>query len=144
MTTIAVKTKATKYVTYLKAECGVRYWEDASVNGVDETDDAPTIPCRAGDAWAPLIHLETGSIVDWPEGTTASTHYKVADDGRYALLDADRNEVVAIEGYVPKVMCPGGDGFGDYVIMDIGPDGKIARWQVDLSPFTDGDEDDGA
>ncbi len=32
-------------------------------------------------------------------------------------------------------MCPGGPGYGDYVIMAIGADGTIANWRVDLSDF---------
>lgn len=127
-------------VKYLKATCGVRYWEDAEVNGKDEDDDAPTIPFKVGEAWCPVIDLDAGVVVDWPEGVTAKTHYKVCDAGRYTLLDADHCELKVIEGYVPKVMCPGGDGYGDYVIMEIGADGKIANWNADLSVFTDDDE----
>ena len=80
-------------VVFLKAECGVRYWEDAEVNGKQEDDDNPTIPCRTGDSWCPVIALDTGKIEGWPEGVTAKTHYKVCDAGRYSLLDAERVEV---------------------------------------------------
>ena len=41
----------------------------------------------------------------------------------------------SIDGYVPGIMCPEGDGFGDYVIMEIASDGTIAKWQVDLSEW---------
>lgn len=124
-------------VAFLKAECGVRYWEDAEVNGKQEDDDNPTIPCRSGDSWCPVIDLETGKIEGWPEGVTAKTHYKVCDAGRYALLNAERIEVTSIDGYVPTIMAPGGGGYGDYVVMEIGPDGLIANWTVDLSDFGD-------
>lgn len=137
MMTLSVKIKTTveKEVKYLKAECGVRYWEDAEVNGVEEDDDNPAMPFKTRDEWCPVIDLETGVIRDWPTGTTASTHYKVCDAGRYSLLDADMAEVISIDGYVPKTMCPGGSGYGDYVIMEIGPDGKIEGWDPDLSEF---------
>ena len=125
-------------VAFLKAECGVRYWEDAEVNGEREDDDGPTIPCRVGDSWCPVIDLETGKIEGWPEGVTAKTHYKVCDAGRYALLDAERVEVAAIDGYVPAIMAPGGGSYGDYIVMEIGPDGVIANWTVDLSCFERG------
>jgi hypothetical protein len=121
-------------VKYLKVEAGVRYWEDGTVNGVEDADGS-LIPCRAGDCWCPVIDLETGIIQGWPTPTTASVHYKVADSGRYVLLDADRNEVKAIDGYVPPILSPGGDGYGDYVIMDIDGAGKIAKWRVDLDGF---------
>ena len=119
---------------FLRAECGVRYWEDARIDGVIDVDGALT-PCRVGDAWAPVIELVTGRIEGWPQGTVADLYFKVCDDGRYALLDADRQTIRSIDGYVPKIMCPGGNGYGDYVIMIIGPDGVIENWRADLSGF---------
>lgn len=123
-------------VKFLKVDAGVRYWEDATVNGQqDESGDL--IPCRSGDSWCPLIDLETGRIQDWPEGTIADLHYKVCDAGRYALLDADGRDVAAIDGYVPAPMCPGGQGYGDYIIMTIGPDGTIQNFDgTDLDDFS--------
>lgn len=124
----------TMKVAYLQADCGVRYWEDATVNGVVD-EDGTLIPCRVGDGWRPLIDLKMGTIADWPPGTEANIHYKVCDAGTYALLDADRDQVIRINSYVPKMMSPGGEGYGDYVIMKIGPDGKIENWRADLSDF---------
>lgn len=126
--------RAAREVRYLFAQCGVRYWEDASVNGTAD-DDGARIPFRQGDTWAPVIDLDAGRVVDWPEGVTAKVHYKVCDEGVYRLLDADREVICEIDGYVPKIMCPGGEGYGDYVIMSIGPDGAIADWRLDLSEF---------
>lgn len=122
-------------VRYLKAEAGVRYWEDANVNGVED-EDGTLIPCREGDCWSPVIDMETGIIQDWPADTTADIHYKVCDAGRYALLDENRNEVRSIDGYVPAMMCPAGNGYGDYIIMTVHGDGQIDGWRVDLDEFT--------
>lgn len=137
-------TKTKVAVRYLRARCGVRYWEDGEINGAQD-DDGSRIPLREGTAadndhlgggnWCPTIDLETGKIEGWPDGTIAGIHYKVCDDGDYELLDAERNIVKAIEGYVPSIMCPEGEGFGDYVIMNIAADGTIAKWVVDLSDF---------
>lgn len=149
----ALRLRGTKSipVKYLRARCGVRYWEDGKVNG-EEDADGSRIPCREGTAadnnhlgggnWCPLIDLDTGKIEGWPEGTTASVHYKVCDDGDYELLDADGNVVKSIDGYVPAAMCPEGEGDGDYVIMEIGPDGTIAKWKADLSEFEADDENE--
>lgn len=141
---LAVSKTAIVPVAYLRARCGVRYWEDAEVNGTQDTDGS-LIPCREGTAadndhlgggnWRPTIDLATGKIEGWPEGTVASIHYKVCDDGDYELLDAERNVVKAIDGYVPNIMCPEGEGFGDYVIMEISAGGTIANWKPDLSEF---------
>ncbi len=141
MTEITINKPVTVNAVYLKAECGVRYWEDAEVNGVQEQEDAPTLPFAKGDMWSPLIEIDTGTIVDWPQGTTADVHFKVCDAGVYTLLDADKSELVQISGYVPRIMSPKENGYGDYVIMEIGADGKIADWRADLEAFTSGDDE---
>jgi hypothetical protein len=130
-------------VRYLRAECAVRYWEDAKVNGVEDTD-GKLIPLRNGEDWDVTIDLATGKIEGWPQGTTADIHYKVCDAGRYSLLDADRNVVRSIDGYVPKIMAPGDEdhGFGDYVIMKVSEDGTIDKWKVDLAKFSASGDDE--
>lgn len=125
-------------VEYLQAYAGVRYWEDATVNGQEDTEGT-LIPCRDGDSWSPKISLRYGYIVGWPQGTKAQIHYKVCDDGKYSLLDIEGDEVVSIEGYVPDIMCPEGDGYGDYIIMNVNQDGYISNWNPDLSPFEKND-----
>ena len=126
--------KKTVQAKYLQARCGARYWEDATVNGVAD-EDGSLIPLRHGEYWCPLIDLETGQIAFWPTGTVADIHYKVCDDGAYKLLDAGHAEVSSKTGYVPSMLSPGGSGFGDYVIMWVDGDGKIANWNADLSYF---------
>lgn len=136
---VTVSVKREVEVVHLRARCGVRYWEDATVNGSSD-DDGSRIPCRNGDNWCPTIELATGRIMNWPEGTTADIHYKVCDDGNYELLDKRRNVVKSIDGYVPDCMCPGGEGYGDYVIMTIGAGGVIANWRAALSDFERDDD----
>jgi len=131
---IKVKSITEKTVRFLTASCNVRYWEDASVNGVKD-NDGTLIPLRDGDCWRVTIDLQSGIIQDWPTGTTADIHYKVCDEGVYALLDNEKNTAIEVDGYVPSMMCPEGNGYGDYVIMEIDGDGKINNWKVDLSYF---------
>lgn len=131
---------------YLKVDAGVRYWEDTSVNGVDDTDcdeteDSPTIPCAEfiGDQnsalsgkdwrWRPIIDIETGQIINWEEGTVAHVHYKVCDDFSCEILDKESNPICSYDGYVPDIMCPSDDGFGDYIIMSINEEGFIDGWK---------------
>ena len=135
MVKLTITRKSEVDAVYLRAECGVRYWDDGVVNGVNDPEDTPTIPFAKGDTWAPVIDIAAGKIVGWPEGTTASVHYKVCDEGRYTLLDAEHAELITIDGYVPDIMCPKEGGYGDYVIMDIGADGAIDKWKADLSAF---------
>lgn len=124
---------------FLKVEAEVRYWEDGEINGKTDSNDSPMIPCRKGGCWAPVIEIDTGKIEGWPGDTTAEVHYKVCDAGVYTLLDADRNTIISIDGYVPSIMHPGEPGYDDYIIMSIGPDGTIADWRVTLDEFEEAD-----
>lgn len=134
MSKITIYRKEEFEAKYLYAKCGVRYWEDGTINGVDD-EAGDLIPFRDGDAWCPLIEIDTGIIIGWPKGVEAKLHYKVCDDGEYTLLTADRKEIICIDGYVPSIMSPASSGYGDYVIMNIDGDGKIDRWRADLGEF---------
>lgn len=115
---------------FIEVDAGVRYWEDAMVNGVED-DDGSRIPFRVGDRWCPVIELETGRVVNWPAGMVADIHYKVCDDGDYWLRDDERREVGKWTGdYVPDAfLCHGARGFGDYIIFTVGADGIVAGWE---------------
>lgn len=115
---------------YIEVSAGVRYWEDASVNGVDD-DNGTLVPFRNGDSWCPVIRLSDGRVMDWPDGMTASIHYKVCDAGEYWLLDSDRQRVAKWGGYyVPdKFLCHGDNGYGDYIILKISASGVIDKWR---------------
>lgn len=116
-------------IRYLKAGVSPRHWEDTEVNGKPDTDEGDFIPCKNHDEeWDVLIDIEQGKILNWEEGTTANVHYKVVDDGTYTLMDEKYNIIDSIDGYVPKIMCPKENGYGDYIIMDIDKDGFIDKW----------------
>jgi hypothetical protein len=104
-TTIKVKIKKEVDIKTLWVEAGVRYWEDATVNGVED-ENGELIPCRDGEYWCPIIDIDNGIITNWEKGVTAKIHYKVCDDGSYYLKDADHNTVLSItENYVPDILC---------------------------------------
>ena len=131
---LTVKVLKEVEVQYLKVDAGVRDWDGADVNGVEDVDGI--IPCREGDRWQPLINLKTGQITNWDKGTTAEVYYKVVDDGSYYLTDAGLNIVAAIEeDYVPKMLCPKEKGYGDYIIMDIDENGFIADFKPNFEAF---------
>lgn len=117
----------------LYATFNVRYWEDAFVNGVQEKEDAATIHgANLGrETWSIVVDAPTGKIHNWPEGTTAEVHYKVCDGCCVTLdfdADGERGEWVGENMYVPKLFSPGGDGYGDYVILKVNGDGYIEGW----------------
>ncbi len=126
---LTVNVKKQIEVEFLQVEAEVRYWEDATVNGVQD-DEGSLIPLRRGDLWCPVIRLRDGQIMEWPAGVVASIHYKVCDQGQYWLWDAAGSRVAEYNGdYVPdSFLCHGDRGYGDYIIFDVGGDGMIQGW----------------
>lgn len=120
---------------FIKVSAEVRYWEDTYLNGEEDTEGK--IPLRMGKNWTPVIDLDNGRVMDWPEGITADVHYKVCDQGEYWLLDRVGNEIAKYKShYVPDdILCVGDNGYGDYIIFNIGGDGLIANWRKpDIDP----------
>lgn len=114
---------------FIEVSAGVRYWEDATLNGREDTEGK--IPLRQGDRWTPIIDLDTGHIQNWPAGAEADIHYKVCDDGEYWLLDASGKRIAKWAGdYVPNsILCIGDNGHGDYIILKVGADGAVIDWK---------------
>lgn len=125
---------------FLQVKAGVRYWEDATVNG-QEDSNGDLIPCRDGDAWCPLIEIDTGRVINWEIGKTADVHYKVCDDGEYVLQDGNHEKIKSLQDYVLSDLSIGESGFGDYIIMKIDQLGIIEGWEPTLEEFQDDDED---
>ena len=133
----------------IKVDAGVRYWQDGRINGerdkdCEEEGNYPDMPCaeyigeqnrylRANNwRWKPIINIEDGKIENWIAGTQADIHYKVCDDFLCEVLDAGGNVVLEYDGYVPQIMYPEGDGYGDYIIMHIDENGMIENWDKEL------------
>lgn len=111
--------------TYLLVDAEPRYWEDTEVDGVvDETGNL--VPCKEANRWKPIIDLKTGRIINWEQGKTAKVHYKVCDQGEYFLLDENKDKIAKYYSfYVPDILSPKRDGFGDYIILDVAKNGLI-------------------
>jgi hypothetical protein len=105
---------------------------------VDHGDeDMPyDFPFRNGDSFSIIVGIDSGKIVNWPQGQAANVYLKVVDRGSYFLLDAFDNEVAAIESdYVPHGVVPG--EYGDYLDLQINGDGVVTNWpkEPDVSEF---------
>lgn len=128
-----VKVEKEVDIKTVHVEARVRYWEDATINGIIDEDGTLT-PCRKGELWCPIIDIDTGIITNWTKGVTADVHFKVCDGGSYFLKDAEGNIVLSREDdYVPNGIIPG--EYGDYIIMEIDENGKIANWEPSLNDF---------
>jgi hypothetical protein len=124
----------------LIVHASVRYWEDATVNGTEDTQNGDNIPCKVGDSWKPIIDIDSGIITNWKQGITAGIHYKVCDECGWDLLD-EKGEIIlqSEDGYVPSTLSPARNGYGDYIIMSINENGKIEDWEFDINDFNNED-----
>lgn len=123
---------------FIEVSAGVRYWEDARVNGVEDKNGS-LIPFRDGDLWKPFIRLSDGLVENWPENTQAYIHYKVCDAGQYWLCDENKERIAKWTGdYVPNsFLCHGDKGYGDYIIFTVETTGKINGW---IQPIIEQDD----
>jgi hypothetical protein len=138
---------------YLECWIGVRYLEDAEINGEDDTDSGdllsanlPQVFTKESDAPKPmrgytdngvvahiLINLDNGKVGNWTEGVTAKFHYKSCDINVFRLLDADMNVIYETPNedteYVigPDFM----NEYGDYFVLRVDADGFITDYNKD-------------
>jgi hypothetical protein len=120
-------------IQYVLVEAWVRYWEDTSFNGVNDTEDGKLNPFNKNGVFTIRINVDTGQIEKWPENTTASFHYKVCDECNVIFLDKEYHHIKGFyEIYVPKFLCPIESGYGDYIIFDVNTEGIILGWNPNL------------
>lgn len=77
------------------------------------------------------IDIENGIVTDWAYqelNDVFSIYSKVRDEGTYKLYDDQHNEIVSYQGYVPDILSCVDEGYGDYLSMNISPDGRIDKW----------------
>ncbi len=86
-----------------------------------------------------LIDLKEYKAVGWNyEEGYLRMWAKVCDSGTYTLMDAAKNPLCQICGYVPnKLIPPLEKGFGDYIELAVEADGTVNDWPAipDLSEF---------
>lgn len=82
--------------------------------------------------WCPVIDVNKGKILDWPEGFCLKTHFKVCDQGIYVYSNYDESaQIVSAdcdEYYVPTWLDDIDDGYGDYLYINVNGDGSIEKW----------------
>lgn len=112
----------------------VRYWEDAQINGLEDTENGDKVPCKNSELWTPIIEVDTGKIINWVNGVKADIHYKVCDEFSCKIVNPNGEVLLSVEdAYVPECLCPKESGYGDYIIMDIDEKGYIQNWKFGIS-----------
>ena len=79
----------------LVVKAGVRYYEDATVNGVEDTE-GDLIPCKQGELWCPIIDIDSGVITNWKQGVKAEVHYKVCD---FTVFVNIHNDIISVTAF---------------------------------------------
>lgn len=131
-----IKVKKEIEIKTLLLNAQVRYWKDSIINGENDTPNGDNIPCKENDSWCPEIDIDSGKILNWEIGKEADLHYKVCDCCSWDILDENDNIVFSKQGqYVPDTLCPKEKGYGDYIIMEIDPQGYIKDWDFKIKDF---------
>lgn len=99
---------------------------------------ADDFPGRHGDRLQLTIGMDDGKIRDWPPGRAEFVHEKVEDGGTYTLMLSDGDKIVSEGDYVPTFFP--GQHFGDYVILNIDGEGRVAGWRPDPEEVADWNE----
>lgn len=122
-------------ITTLEVDVTPRWWEDTEIDGFRDTEYGDDIPCHDNGKWKPIIDIEKGVITDWEPGKIARIDYKVDNYGIYTLKDEKGNVIEEKYGCVPRIMCPDGNGHGNYIRMNVNATGTIEDWKPDFSDF---------
>ena len=82
--------------------------------------------------WCPVIDVNEGKVLDWPENFVLVTHFKICDQGVYVYSNYDETQQIVStdceEYYVPDWFCDWDNGYGDYMFIQINGDGTIENW----------------
>lgn len=96
-----IKVEKTVQLKTLEVFANVRYWEDATINGVSDENEDLT-PCKKGDLWCPVIDIDSGQITNWEKGKAADIHFKVCDQCAWGIKDENGEVLLKSEGKKPK------------------------------------------
>ena len=102
--------------------------EDSTVNGEEDSRKSPRMPCLTQVVpelewrWRISVDVETGEVISWPQGVTATTNYNIADEFEMHFGAFD------YEGYVPDFLGIDDKSWGDYICITIKEDGFIKNW----------------
>ena len=120
---ITCPTTAEAVATAIRCRLPIRY--------LDEEDTREMMAAWPGWGGAATVEVvlefDTGKVRGWPEGRSADLYLKVVDEGCYYLLGPHGEVHASLENdYVPG--CVPGE-YGDYVNLQVGPDGVVRNWR---------------
>lgn len=114
----------------LHIKAGVSNWDTAIINGYTDKN-GELIPFRQGEYWTPIIDINQGQIINWPN-MVAKVCYKIRDNGEYWIVDNNQSIIKYPGSYVPSLLDCSIDqsSYGDYIILIIDNKGYIYNWDT--------------
>jgi hypothetical protein len=106
----------------------VRITAEIKQEYIDDEDIPADFPGLTGRQLDITLDLNTRKVRGWPEGREAGMHLKLVDSGSYFLLSGNETVKADEGGYVPGWLP---SEYGDYLILDVGPDGAVKGWEPD-------------
>lgn len=113
---------------YLKCKIHVVNFGEAEVNGIEEEEENPKMPLIYNDRWYITIDLDLGKILNWTQGTTARTWYRVFEEGNsYQYLDENLEQIsIHTRCFLHRLaIWDGESGYVKRITLDIEADGTI-------------------
>lgn len=132
--------KRSSNIAFLVLDAFVTNWDGCLVNGAIAA--VGKVPLSSDLKWRLMIHPDTGGIVDWPKGVTASIRCRVHPSSSVTISDVANNAPLrwAAKGLPPGMFCAqvAGPDTGEHIVMDIDAKGFIANWtppSIDLDQW---------
>lgn len=125
---VEIKTTKTYNVKYITFNIPIYYGD---LNWSEKDNEFCDKYYSNADLLSIRIDIENGLVIGWADqelNDVFSIYTKVRDEGTYRLYDDQGNEIVSYQGYVPDILSCVDKGYGDYLSMDISPDGRIDKW----------------
>jgi len=128
------KYKEISYPRYLKVVANPRYLEDTYLNGKEDKEGEICIYDNDKQILDFVIDMVEGKILNWNNTQGAKIHYKIADEGKYYLIEYISQHMYSIKKeyssyyVVDELLAIDRNGYGDYMIMEVDKNGYIKNY----------------
>lgn len=120
---------------YIIIRAYTMFFDDSFINGNKDSNYVPNMPCIAEEdnCWQPIIDIDEGKILDWPNDIEANIIYQVNGDCEIICKTKDDKTICTNENYkyVPKFLSPGEKECDYYIQMNVSKNGHIENWNVE-------------
>lgn len=124
-------------IKYIRAEGAFYHLDDCDVDDPNKNVDWYNLPFvkevnkETGSGSIDMtINIDTGKILIDNSDYTFNIYYKTVDNLEYTCYNKDWNIVGKFRDYTPLLFSQYENGFGDYMGLNVGYNGRIEGWNV--------------